>query len=76
MRMEQMADFPQLHLGKYSDIADLEVADLGYDLGRDTNVQVIEDPDVAYLHVHQPIPNIHLSRRRSGEAYRQSPSHN
>jgi hypothetical protein len=70
-----LAAFDHL-LGKYSDIADADVADLGYDLGRDPNVQVIEDLDVAYLHVHQPIPDIHLSSRRSDEAQRQSPSHN
>ncbi len=62
-------------LGKYSDIADVDAAGLGYDVGRDSNVRVIEDLDVAYLNVHQPIPDSGCSLR-SGEAQRQSPSHN
>jgi len=39
--------------GKHSDIANTDVTDLGYDLGRDAKVQVIEHRDVAYLHIHR-----------------------
>jgi hypothetical protein len=60
-------------LGKYSYIADADAADLGCDVGRDSNVRVIEDLDVAYLNVYQPIPDSGLGSRRSGEAQRQRP---
>jgi hypothetical protein len=42
-------------LGKYRDIADSEAADLGCDLGRDSNVRAIEDIDRAYVYVHEPV---------------------
>jgi hypothetical protein len=52
--------------GKHGHRADLQIADCGDDLGRDSDVHVL-DRDVAYGHVHQPVL-LRLGSSRSGEA--------
>ncbi len=54
--------------GKHGYRADFHAADVSSDLGRDADVRIVEELDVAYGHVHQPVLDRNLGSRRSGEA--------
>jgi hypothetical protein len=56
--------------------ADFHTADLSGNLGRNSDVHIFQNCDIANGNIHQPIRDCDLGSRRSSEPYRQSPSHN